>query len=408
MHVTLVLLAWLVAFAWLYKLIEAARGLATVPNLLAPEYDAAPAGSPSVTVIVPARNEAAGIGVCLESLLGQDYANLRVLAVDDRSTDQTGAIMDASASTQSTRLEVLHITTLPANRLGKTHAMALAARHALATHRPDYLLFTDADIVFRRDAIRRSLTLAVDADADHFVLLPTLLAKTHGEAMILSYLQVMEFVGSASLARTGSQGQAGRRRRGRLQPDSRWRVSAAWRLRRNPHGGPRRFSSWPPGQAGRPSPAYCHRTRHGLCSLGSRSLGPGQQHDQEYVRGLRLPPSASGRRGGGDGPVLDRSGRVACATRNAPASAPLRWPLLPGCTFCRAAPVDSHPSTEWCLRSVQRSWSTPCCAPWSSRFREVELPGGARSIRCRSCADIPANLFGETKWAQGGLPGTAF
>lgn len=191
MHLTLVLLAWLIAFAWLYKLIEAARGLATVPNLLAPEHDATPAGSPSVTVIVPARNEAADVGACLESLLGQDYANLRVLAIDDRSTDQTGAIMDELARRYSARLEILHVTALPPNWLGKTHAMALAARQAIATHDPTYLLFTDADIVFRRDAIRRSLAFAVSANADHFVLFPTTLAKTHGEGMILSYLQVM-------------------------------------------------------------------------------------------------------------------------------------------------------------------------------------------------------------------------
>jgi glycosyltransferase involved in cell wall biosynthesis len=190
MHVSLVVLMWLIAVAWLYKLIETAVGLGSVPNLLGPERDVAPSGAPTVTVIVPARNEAADIRACLESLLGQEYANLQIVAVDDRSTDETGAIMEALVQAHP-RLEVLHIMTLPANWLGKTHAMALAARHALATHGSDYLLFTDADIIFRADAIRRSLAFAVVADADHFVLLPTMVARTHGEAVILSCLQVM-------------------------------------------------------------------------------------------------------------------------------------------------------------------------------------------------------------------------
>jgi GT2 family glycosyltransferase len=190
-HIILSLIAWLIGVVWLYKLFEAARGLPTVPNLLEPEYDVAPAGNPSITVIVPARDEAANVAACLESLVDQDYDNLRVIGVDDRSTDQTGTIMDVLAGTHPDRLEVLHVTDLPANWLGKTHAMALAAQQAIATHTPDYLLFTDGDIVFRVDTIRRSLAHAVATQADHFVLLPTLTVKTRGEAMILSCLQVM-------------------------------------------------------------------------------------------------------------------------------------------------------------------------------------------------------------------------
>ena len=191
LHLALTAFAWLVAAAWLYKLLEAARGLAKVPNLLVPEYDVEPAGSPSVTVIVPARNEDANVGACLESLLNQDCANLRIIAVDDRSTDQTGAIMDALGRAHPGRLEVLHVTALPPNWLGKTHAMALAAKRAVASHSPNYLLFTDGDILFRPDAIRRSLAHAVTTQADHLVVLPTTVAKTKGEAMLLAYMQMM-------------------------------------------------------------------------------------------------------------------------------------------------------------------------------------------------------------------------
>jgi len=191
LHLILIVSAWLIATSWLAKLAEAVRGLATIPNLLARGYDISPVGSPSVTVIVPARDEAANVGACLESLLAQDYCELRIVAVDDRSTDGTCAIMDALARAHSERLKVLSITYLPANWLGKTHAMAIAARSAIAANNPDYLLFTDADIMFQPDAIRRSLANAVATQADHFVLLPTTIAKTRGEGMILAYLQVM-------------------------------------------------------------------------------------------------------------------------------------------------------------------------------------------------------------------------
>jgi GT2 family glycosyltransferase len=183
--------AWLIALAWLYKFVEAARGLGTVPNLLAPEYDADPAGNPMLTVIVPARNEAKDIAGCLASLLSQDYANLRIIAVDDRSTDETGAIMERLARAHSDRLELVRVTELPPGWLGKTHAMALAARAAIASHQPDYLLFTDGDIFFLPDAVRRALVEAVATQADHLVLLPTTLSKTFGEGMLLSFLQVM-------------------------------------------------------------------------------------------------------------------------------------------------------------------------------------------------------------------------
>jgi cellulose synthase/poly-beta-1,6-N-acetylglucosamine synthase-like glycosyltransferase len=69
--------------------------------------------------------------------------------------------------------------------------MALGARHAIAVHHPDYLLFTDADVIFTPDAVRRSLAQAVEMNADHFVTFPTPIIKSAGEGMLLGYLGVM-------------------------------------------------------------------------------------------------------------------------------------------------------------------------------------------------------------------------
>jgi glycosyltransferase involved in cell wall biosynthesis len=180
--------AWLVALAWILRVVGAVRGLPTVPNLIEPEHDLSPEGAPFITVIVPARNEGPNVRACLESLLAQDYEQLRIIAVDDRSDDDTGAIMDSLACS---RLEVLHIAELPAQWLGKPHAMALAADHAIAHHSPDFLLFTDADVMFRRDAIRRALANAVATGADHFVVGPTTIIRRWDEAALLSFFQIL-------------------------------------------------------------------------------------------------------------------------------------------------------------------------------------------------------------------------
>ncbi len=186
------MLAWFVALTWLWKVIAAAFGLPRVPNLLDPQHDISPAGSPSITVIVPARNEAADIAATLRSLLAQDYPNLQVIAVDDRSTDQTGVIIDTLAAHHPDKLRALHVTELPPGWLGKTHAMAIAAHQAPT----DYLLFTDADVLFHPTAIRLALANAVTTHADHLVTIPTTLIKRWDEAAILGFFQIFSLWGA--------------------------------------------------------------------------------------------------------------------------------------------------------------------------------------------------------------------
>ena len=184
------LVAWIVAIAWISRVLGALRGLPTVPNLLLPIHDKIPDGNPCITVIVPARNEQADIEACLRSLLAQDYPNLRIIAVDDRSNDATGAVMDGLAATAPSQMRVIHVSELPDAWLGKTHAMAIAAQAAIAEDKPEFLLFTDADILFRYDAIRRALANAVATGADHFVIAPTTIIRRWDEAMLLSFFQI--------------------------------------------------------------------------------------------------------------------------------------------------------------------------------------------------------------------------
>ena len=144
-----------------------------------------------MTVIVPARNEAENIAATLRSLLATEGVALQIVAVDDRSTDQTGALMEAMAQVERDAgrpmLRVLHVTDLPPGWLGKTNAMSQGAQQANG----EWLLFTDADVVFHPDALRRALAYATWSSADHMVLLPTLLMHSWGERMMISFLQVL-------------------------------------------------------------------------------------------------------------------------------------------------------------------------------------------------------------------------
>ena len=191
-HPVLTVLAWVIALTWLLKTVGAARGLPTIPDLLLPQNNLAPADSPSITVIVPARDEAADIGATLQSLLAQDYANLHIIAIDDRSTDETGNIIDQLAQQNPEKLRALHVAELPLGWLGKTHAMALAAAQAST----DYLLFTDADVIFHPAAIRLSLASAVATNADHHVTIPTTIIRRWDEAAILGFFQIFAFWGA--------------------------------------------------------------------------------------------------------------------------------------------------------------------------------------------------------------------
>ena len=67
-----------------------------------------PQPGPTVTILIPAKDEAVRIGDCLTSALSQDYPSFNVIAVDDRSSDNTGAVMDEMARSNP-RLKVVHI-----------------------------------------------------------------------------------------------------------------------------------------------------------------------------------------------------------------------------------------------------------------------------------------------------------
>src|SRR5579859_764654 len=98
----LIILAWLMALSWLQRSVMALRGMASVLDLTTMDEHEFPAlsesHSPDVTVIVPACDEHDSIQTTLESLLRSEAVHAQIIAIDDRSKDRTGELMDAVAS----------------------------------------------------------------------------------------------------------------------------------------------------------------------------------------------------------------------------------------------------------------------------------------------------------------------
>ncbi|HVD35333.1 MAG TPA: glycosyltransferase [Rubrobacter sp.] len=161
--------AWLTAaFGWL-------RGAGCIPVLREAARSSGPIDQyPSVSVVVPARDEEAGVGEALRSILDQDYpGRLEVVAVDDRSADRTGDIIARLAAKWPGRLKMLRVESLPDGWLGKNHALYRGAEKAGG----EWLLFTDADVRFAPGCIEDAIHYALAEDLDHLTLSPELVSR---------------------------------------------------------------------------------------------------------------------------------------------------------------------------------------------------------------------------------------
>lgn len=123
------------------------------------------AALPRVSVIVPARNEALYVESALGSILALEYLDLEVIAVDDRSDDATGEVLDKMAASDR-RLKVIHIAELPGGWIGKNHALQRGADVASG----ELLLFTDADVVFERTLLARAVAFLLARRFDHLTM----------------------------------------------------------------------------------------------------------------------------------------------------------------------------------------------------------------------------------------------
>lgn len=156
-----------------------------------------PARWPSVSIVVPARNEERGVEAGVRSQLAQDYPGPppEVLVVDDRSTDATRAIVEGVAREQP-RLRVLAGGEPPPGWLGKPHALHQGAAAASG----ELLLFADADVVYAPQALADAVRLLEADRLDFLSLFPWLEMRGFWENVLMPNIPISFFFGLGFLA----------------------------------------------------------------------------------------------------------------------------------------------------------------------------------------------------------------
>jgi glycosyltransferase involved in cell wall biosynthesis len=182
LHSFLVVLVFLAALFWILNTVDMALGLPRLKHLSAvsPLEDL---DCPPVSILFAARDEAEKLPGALKTLLALDYPRYEVVAVNDRSLDGTREILDGAARTDP-RLRVVHISSLPAGWLGKPHGLQKAYEHSSG----EWLVFTDADVHFAPDLLRRTLALARLESWDHLTLLGRVDMHSLGERIALTFI----------------------------------------------------------------------------------------------------------------------------------------------------------------------------------------------------------------------------
>ncbi|HEY7248131.1 MAG TPA: glycosyltransferase family A protein [Xanthobacteraceae bacterium] len=172
---------WLILVVWLIRRALRQRHLLQPIAVAAPPQGERAA---TVAVIVPARDEEANIARCLTSLLEQSYPqqHLRVLMIDDHSSDDTAAIT-ASLAKDHAQLVVLRSPPLPPGWIGKSHACWVGARAVPAD--AEWLCFMDADVWAEPMLLASALAAAEGEHLDLLSLAPRQQLESFAERLVM-------------------------------------------------------------------------------------------------------------------------------------------------------------------------------------------------------------------------------
>ncbi|MEQ8280305.1 MAG: glycosyltransferase [Deltaproteobacteria bacterium] len=141
---------------------------------------------PTVSVVIAARDEIDGIEAAIQSRLADDYPALRIIIVDDRSTDGTSAVADRLA--EDPRVTAVHVDALPDGWLGKVHAM----HRGIEAARGEWILLSDADVHLEPGALRTVVAHAEANGIDHVGVLPTVWPKgVVFDAVLAAFVRLM-------------------------------------------------------------------------------------------------------------------------------------------------------------------------------------------------------------------------
>ena len=163
-HLAGLLLFGMIALFWSFRGLRVAYGALRLP-WVKDFFPAAARDCPRISLIFAARDEEEKLPSALATLTAIDYPHLEIIAVNNRSQDRTGEILD-EFGLEHERLGVAHVDFLPAGWLGKTHALQTGYERATG----EWLLFTDADVRFAPDIIRRAVSLMNERRLDHLTL----------------------------------------------------------------------------------------------------------------------------------------------------------------------------------------------------------------------------------------------
>jgi glycosyltransferase involved in cell wall biosynthesis len=144
---------------------------------------------PRLSVVIPACNEAADVESAVATLLQQDYPDLEIILVDDRSTDSTGEIIERLAH-EDPRIRAVHVETLPPGWLGKVHALHRGVEQASG----DWLLFTDADVHFAAGTLRRAVAFVLHQRVDHLALIPRTIQESFWLELAVNTFGLLFFI----------------------------------------------------------------------------------------------------------------------------------------------------------------------------------------------------------------------
>lgn len=164
MHLIILAVGIITLLHLFYTLIEFKLGAKKI-NLLSDENPLPKEGLPHVTIIFSALNEENTIEQAINSLISIDYPSYEIIAINDRSSDQTPKILEKLKANHS-QLSVYHINELPPGWLGKNHALHFAAQKA----KGDWLLFTDADVMMKNTILTKAISYALNHKIDHLTI----------------------------------------------------------------------------------------------------------------------------------------------------------------------------------------------------------------------------------------------
>ena len=190
MHlIGLVFFSLITAF-WILQGLRIGRGALRLPHLQDSQACAV-ACCPTISLIFGARDEEEKLPKALATMAGIDYPWLEIIAVNDRSADGTLAIL-TDAAKRDTRLKIVNIERLPGRWLGKPHAL----QRGYEVSQGEWLLFTDADVCFKPDALRRAMEMAHSFKLDHLTLMGNVEMHGFWEQTVLTFFALGFYIGT--------------------------------------------------------------------------------------------------------------------------------------------------------------------------------------------------------------------